>query len=1494
MCLFTHFAAGALAGGATGNVWAGAVAGIASHAVLDAIPHYDHPDWRLELLGGVLSLGLLLLMPFATWPAVIGGLLGMAPDLENLFQKLGKMKRSQFIFPTHTGLIPHGRNLGPRSLVWQVLIFLGCFGALALVTPGQAVAAPDDAAHMGRPQIQVIGTGPNVTHLRVDFPVLTAPNDWSTVRLEDINWSVTPEVDEYFQTADGRIDPRLSPPTVTVSLAVPTLQSVTATVGSVEWWRAPETAVDAKDLAVFAKPSAFRQVPLTGARIPQAVSGGVLRSLTLTVTHPVSARFADQLRQAKTLDTLGDTPLFGGLAIPSVLNPDLMRDLALGGREVLGQRAQAAAARKGQFNHFDLTDNWARLEITQEGLYRLTGQELSGMGVAATGVDPLTLRVFKGGGLALDVNPELPETDQPERVGLTEIPIQVLGDGDGEWNLDDEIRFYGFGSSVWLDRLEPAAGRMEHYDHPYSPTGVYWLTWEAVADPSPIPGSPRRVALVNEGPGGGAVQQTAQVRLHVEDQQLDTPGMVADNWAWSNTVNSTRSGTFGAPGAVADSLATWVIDFRGNTVYGTGSGYVFVADGYLNDDTADLRTTSFVRSDQDDSLRCRLVGLTDTLGPGENKFTLRNSGASPKISLILDSFDVAYWSHLDLAAHPGQLIFCLWQEQAAGAGRHDDLRLAAAPTAAPLLWDVTDPAASRVLQGSAASGPVTYGLAHQPATDRKFIACDAGDLLSVHAGAVAHPRDLRSQERDLHYLVVYPAGFLRAAESLEDFRNTRIPGIASPRAKAVLVDDIYDNYSGGQKDPRAIRNYLRDVYLSGGNLIYACLLGNASRDYRNYKDLVAYEDLYDLMPMDLRTYYPRTPGASVGLSAYATDDGLVSFDWPGPGELDIPDVAVGRLPAMTIAEISAMVQRTIDYAGAPEPGLWRNHALLAADDCNRPENYPYPTTGFETFHTREAEALSGRFFPRSVDVGKIYGVDYDFPPGSQVKPQMRADINARLNAGTTLYYYVGHGAEDNLADEQVFQSRDIANLNNGMKRPVFVAFSCDVGVYDSPIRRSMAEQFISFDNGGAIASICASQVSFSGSNDRLSEAFFEALFPERQVSEAATLGMSLLLGKGAMIFSDIANSQRYNLLGDPALRLPHPVGGLGFAPGSVDTLRAGARQQVIVNDGGAKRMLAAGDPYSLRVEESAFYQPFPLYNKIYDYENQRYTYVRASDGMFLKPGNALFLGSGTMAGSELRVPFIVPTQLRYGDEARVRLILETPDGDAAAEMPLPAVRSATGPVDDVHGPAIALAFADNKYRVRPGDSLNATLDDTSSIAILGTSPGNSILLEFDDTGFMTNVTGTFRYEADSYQRGTLEFPLPADLEPGKHKAALHASDALGNVGSDTLSFQLVPAGVVGLADVTVFPNPTSGPCRLIFELSDPMTVRWEIYTLAGRRLKTVERLFESGGPGILEWDGLDAEGDEIANGTYLYVLRGTYGLDEVRDLTKTGKLVIMR
>jgi hypothetical protein len=242
----------------------------------------------------------------------------------------------------------------------------------------------------------------------------------------------------------------------------------------------------------------------------------------------------------------------------------------------------------------------------------------------------------------------------------------------------------------------------------------------------------------------------------------------------------------------------------------------------------------------------------------------------------------------------------------------------------------------------------------------------------------------------------------------------------------------------------------------------------------------------------------------------------------------------------------------------------------------------------------------------------------------------------------------------------------------------------------------------------------------------------------------------------------------------------------------------------------------------------------------------------------------------------------------------VRVILQTPTGEHSVSAHVPVVRGAPPPSDDVVGPQVRLAMEDNRFRVRPGDLLAAALGDTSGVAILGTNPGNSVLLEFDGSGFMTNVSDGFVFDPGSYQSGRIELPLPADLELGPHTAALYANDVLGNVGSDTLSFVVVVEGSTGIVGTTLFPNPTAGPCRLVFELSDPMRVSWDIYTVAGRRIRTLDRSFTASGPQAIEWDGRDNEGDEIANGVYLYVLRG-YGLDGGGDgIRQTGQIVIMR
>ena len=1497
MCLFTHFAAGALAGGVTGNPVAGVVTGLASHALLDAIPHYDHPDWRLELAGGVLGLILLLLMPFASLPAVLGGLAGMLPDLENLFQKLGKMRRDQFIFPSHTGLIPHGRTLGPRSLGWQVAIFVVCFALLGVLTPGTAQAQdnwPSSTAEasavravMGQPVVQLLSSSQDRTVVRLDYPLLQAPADWQQVDLHHLDWGRPLRVND--------VDPErpiTEAPVQGLNVAVPTTRLVDWSLSGVSWWKEPSSPVAPRELVQLGPPTLFRSVPLVGGEIQLGAAEGVLRSVTIEIIHPAQGRPLQQLAAA---GDMGKTARFTdeALLMPgTVLNREMYRALSQGGRTLAQAAAEAKAGDRGEFNHFDLTRNWVRLEVEDTGIFELTGQELAGMDVAAAGVDPLKLRLFQGGGLQLEQDPSLADSSQPQRVGLTEVPIQVLDGGDGEWNLDDSIRFYGVGVDTWRDRLDADSGLLEHYEHQFATAGVYWLTWESLTEASPIPGSPLRLADEAAGPTSGTQEATAWRRVHAEEATYAATGIVADNWSWNSNIYSTNLQNFNAWHPVADTLATFIVNVRANPSDYSSSNVVFI-NSWLNSDTANMGSISFTESAQGDSLHVRVVGSSASLQHGNNSFTVQNAGDSERPRLALDSMDLLYLGELDLRDLNKPLDFFHLGSRVQGGVEEVDFVISASDPARVLVWDVTDARSPRSLVGQVGGQGLTVGVTRSSETTMHLVAQDSEHLHAVSSGKLWAPADLRAQDGEVDYIVIYAEPFAQPAETLADYHDQYLTGVDSPVARAVLVDDIYAGFSGGRKDVLALRNYLKYIYDQGNRLKYVCLLGNASRDFRNYRGQTPLTDLVDWVPAELRTFYPRNVASAYTNTPYSSDDGLSSFDpAPSSSDVDFPDLATGRLPAATVAEANRMVQIMIDFAQSPVSGPWRNRITMVADDCYQP-SLSLPKAS-EFSHMRQADDLVNFFIPGSIDVVPIYAQEYDFPPGSLIKPQVRTDILASLNAGTTIYHYIGHGAEDNLADEQIFQSRDIANLTSGMRRPLFVAFSCDVGVYDNPTRKSMAEVFVAGESGGAIGSICASQVSVGYYNDVLSEAFYQNLFPATEVVDDRTPGAALMLAKAAMPFpAHRKNSQRYNLLSDPGLRLPHPVGDLSFHASSVDTLRSGARQVVRAVDAG-EGLLGAGDTYDLRVEESSFTETITVYTPIWDPDlvppGYRYDPVPRN---YTKLGATVFRGTGVLDGDELNIPFKVPAQLRYGDQASIRLVVDSGAGEHAVETRVPAVRSSTGPVDDVDGPSISMSFS-NRYRVRPGDSLTATLSDTSGIALLGTSPGNSVLLEFDDSGFMTEVTDKFSYDANSYTTGRLLFPLPADIEAGNHTAALHASDALGNVGSDTLSFTVAQYAVSEINDLTLFPNPTPGPCRMVFDLTEGMELVWEIYTLAGRKIWSHRELHSEPGPGIMAWDGRDQEGDEIANGTYLFVVRGNPTAGDGHQLRKTGKLVIMR
>jgi hypothetical protein len=119
LCVFTHVAAGALAGALSPSPYLAPVFGLVSHVLLDIVPHYDFENMKLEIALAVIVFVILGMGGAYSTAILLGAIFGMLPDFENLLWKLGKISNDQKLFPGHVRIVPHGRTAGIWNLIFQ-------------------------------------------------------------------------------------------------------------------------------------------------------------------------------------------------------------------------------------------------------------------------------------------------------------------------------------------------------------------------------------------------------------------------------------------------------------------------------------------------------------------------------------------------------------------------------------------------------------------------------------------------------------------------------------------------------------------------------------------------------------------------------------------------------------------------------------------------------------------------------------------------------------------------------------------------------------------------------------------------------------------------------------------------------------------------------------------------------------------------------------------------------------------------------------------------------------------------------------------------------------------------------------------------------------------------------------------------------------------------------------------------------------------------------
>ena len=357
-----------------------------------------------------------------------------------------------------------------------------------------------------------------------------------------------------------------------------------------------------------------------------------------------------------------------------------------------------------------------------------------------------------------------------------------------------------------------------------------------------------------------------------------------------------------------------------------------------------------------------------------------------------------------------------------------------------------------------------------------------------------HPSTWHAASQAHDYVVISHADFIGQAAPLAALRQQQghTPAI-------VDVNDIYDEFSFGEKTPQAIKDFLQWARTNWRQAPrFVVLLGDATIDPRDYQ---GYGDA-DFVPTK------QVAMAAVALET-ASDDWFVDFDNNG-----LPDVPIGRLSVRTADQAETMVAKIVSYEHAT-PQAWTKDVLLVAGQSD-------DTSNFGQF-----SATLGALVPNDYTVHQVFTDTL----GSDAAHQAIVD---RVNDGQLIVNYAGHGSVDLWgSDDDLLTNGDVtASWQNATRLPFVVAMNCLNGLFNGIYgEESLAEALQRAPNGGAVAVWASSSVTPPATQALVNQELFRLIFQ----GTYATLGEAVAAAKRVVTNPDLRKS--WIFFGDPAMHL---------------------------------------------------------------------------------------------------------------------------------------------------------------------------------------------------------------------------------------------------------------------------------------------------------------------------------------------------------------------
>ena len=742
------------------------------------------------------------------------------------------------------------------------------------------------------------------------------------------------------------------------------------------------------------------------------------------------------------------------------------------------------------------------------------------------------------------------------------------------------------------------------------------------------------------------------------------------------------------------------------------------------------------------------------------------------------------------------------------------------------------------------------------------------------------------------YIIIARSDMLFEAERLANI-NRDENGL---NVKVVELQKIYNEFSSGNQDISAIRNFVRYVYnnsMNNNSLKYLCLFGDASYDY---KERIANNT--NVIPS-----WNSLNSFSLS-SSYVSDDFFGMMD-PGEGMMTNSnklDIAVGRILADSNSRAKDLVDKIETYYSENSFSDWRNKIIVVSDDVDEPwENIIQSTSNDIADLITENKPF---FNPKKILADAF---NQETSSGGERYPEVKNQLINGMKQGALVINYFGHGGEDGLARERIFDKIDAADINND-KFNCFVSVTCEFTKFDNPNRETAGEYLYWNKNGGSIALITTTRQIFVSVGVNFNLTLENYLF-SLDSDSYTTMAEALRLTK---IDPSISNSDQRRLvffIGDPAMKLSIPKPQIIIT--KINDIPLGEFES---NIRGLDLVNIKGNILNSDGQLINDYQG-ELTATVYDKEIERSTL--GNDGTtdnsgnpilldFKTLGETLFRGKSTIINGEFEFNFIVPKDVgmqvdfgKFSFYSKENNSLEDKNGYDLSVL-IGGINEEAD--EDNLGPEIELFMNDESFInggiTNENPNLIVKLFDENGINT-SSGVGHDIIAVLDSNDENSYVLNEY-YQAniDDFQNGTINFPL-SDISPGSHTLRLKAWDVYNNSSESEIEFTVFDENQdLVIENVLNYPNPFINYTEFWFNhnSSTTLNVTIQVFTVSGKLVKTILGTTESFGNNSfsrdISWDGRDDFGDKVAKGVYIYKLNvRSESLN--KSVSKIEKLVIL-